>query len=300
MRSLSCGMAQNYPKISIITPNFNGEAYLEETIQSILNQNYPNLEFIIMDGGSTDSSIEIIKRYESDISLWKSEKDNGQADAINKGIRLSSGEWIAFLNSDDVYTLETFVRLNEAISQYPASKWFVGKTEIFGNSGEVFRTRELEFNEQSVVQDWVTYAATSPQPSTFLHRSVIDKVGLFNTDFHYSFDCEYWMRIHQHDIKPQSVPHVLARFRYHETSKTATSRIPFLNEHRKMLDQIQNDLTPSERKSIKMKLNSLESESIISRALDSEYPFGELIRAYKLSSDIIKSRMFWGALRRIF
>jgi glycosyltransferase involved in cell wall biosynthesis len=103
----------NLPKISIITPNYNGGEYLEETIQSILTQNYPNLEYIIIDGGSTDNSVEIIKKYEDQLSFWVSEPDKGLYDAIQKGFDKSSGEIMAWLNSDDLYHKNAFFTVVE-------------------------------------------------------------------------------------------------------------------------------------------------------------------------------------------
>ena len=101
-------ISNNYPKISIVTPNYNGVKYLEQTIVSVLNQNYPNLEYIIIDGGSTDGSVEIIKKYESKLSYWVSEPDMGLYHAIQKGFEKSTGEIMAWINSDDMYVKGSF------------------------------------------------------------------------------------------------------------------------------------------------------------------------------------------------
>ncbi len=107
------------PRVSIVTPSFNQAAFLEETIQSVLSQDYPNLEYIIIDGGSTDGSVEIIKKYADKLAYWVSEKDTGQADAINKGLIRVTGEIVAWLNSDDIYLPGTIRAAVEALQAHP-------------------------------------------------------------------------------------------------------------------------------------------------------------------------------------
>ncbi|MFA7472583.1 MAG: glycosyltransferase family 2 protein, partial [Spirosomataceae bacterium] len=105
------------PKLTIITPSYNQADFLERTILSVLNQGYPNLEYIVIDGGSTDHSVDILRKYEKHLAFWVSEKDKGQVDALNKALKRASGEWIAFQNSDDVYFPETFLNFAKAVSK---------------------------------------------------------------------------------------------------------------------------------------------------------------------------------------
>ena len=124
-------MNKTYPKISVITPSYNQGIYIEETIQSVLNQNYPNLEYIIIDGGSSDSTVEVIKKYESKIDFWVSEKDKGQADAINRGFAKATGDILCWLNSDDYFFPDTL--------KYVASQLNIEKKEIlFGEVDHIF------------------------------------------------------------------------------------------------------------------------------------------------------------------
>lgn len=271
---------------------------MEETIQSVLNQGYPNLEFMIFDGGSNDNSLDIIKKYESELHFWVSEKDNGQADAINKGLKRASGEWIAFLNSDDLYLPNTFYSLAKWAYIKPESRWFVGNTEIFGANNTVYRIRSLNFSPEVKPYHWISYDSESPQPSTFLHRELITKVGYFSTEMHYAFDLEYWFRAHLKGFKPVGIDEIWARFRFHNQSKTASSRLPFLNEHRKMLNNPDLIISENERRYIEFRLNELEAEARIREALQSSNPRKELIKAIQLSPKSLTSRMFWGAVRR--
>src|SRR6266852_3950433 len=121
------------PKLSIVTPSFNQGRFLEETIQSVLDQRYEPLEYIIIDGGSTDESLEVIRRYEKHLAYWISEKDRGQVDAINKGLKRTTGDIFAFINSDDVYLPGTFAAVAEYFENHSASEWVCGDTIMFGD-----------------------------------------------------------------------------------------------------------------------------------------------------------------------
>ena len=115
-----------YPEISVITPSFNQGGFLERTIKSVLDQNYPNLQYLIIDGGSTDDSVSIIKTYESKLAYWVSEPDRGQADAINKGLRRATGEWVAWQNSDDIYYPGVFHQLTKTAELRPEVDLIIG------------------------------------------------------------------------------------------------------------------------------------------------------------------------------
>ena len=125
----------NYPKISIVTPNYNMGAYLEETIKSVISQNYPNLEYFIIDGGSNDNSLEIIKKYERHLTYWISEKDNGMYHAIQKGFEKSTGEIMAWLNSDDMYHSNSLFIVAEIFDSFPQVEWLLGASTTFDEKG---------------------------------------------------------------------------------------------------------------------------------------------------------------------
>ena len=123
-----------FPKISIVTPSFNQAQFLEETILSVINQNYPNLEYIIIDGGSTDGSVDIIKKYEKHLTYWVSEPDNGHGHALNKGFSTTTGEIMAWINSDDKYYPSTFATVAEIFNKFSDINWIHGKNSRIDKS----------------------------------------------------------------------------------------------------------------------------------------------------------------------
>lgn len=193
---------QNYPRISIITPSFNQGHFIEETIRSVLLQNYPNLEYIIIDGGSTDSTVEIIKQYESQITYWTSEPDRGQTHAINKGIARATGDILAYLNSDDYYLPGTLFRVAEYFCQFPQTDLLHGRCRYVNEQGE--KIGEQFGNIQSfeeIVDLWGVWWQRRQfvQPEVFWSRRIADQIGQFREDLHYVMDYEYWCRILQAD-----------------------------------------------------------------------------------------------------
>lgn len=141
--------APSWPKISIVTPSYNQAEFLERTILSVLNQNYPNLEYIIIDGGSTDGSVEIIKKFEKYLAYWVSEKDNGQTNAINKGFKISSGEILAWLNADDTYLRHTISRVVNYFQKYPQIDLIYGNAHLINKNGQLIgdlKTTDYNFN----------------------------------------------------------------------------------------------------------------------------------------------------------
>ncbi len=206
------------PKITIITPSFNQGVYIEKTILSIVNQNYPNLEYIIIDGGSTDETLEIIKKHEKHITFWVSEKDNGQAEAINKGIKIATGDILNWINSDDLLEKDALWKIADAYT--PDTHCYIGKTHLINNidekCGEIHQTNFSGLNRYDCLETGLN------QPATFFSRSVIKKIGIINEQFHYSFDLDLWKRflLNFEFPKVKKLDYYLAEFRIHETSKT--------------------------------------------------------------------------------
>lgn len=216
-------------KISIITPSFNQGQYLEQTIDSVLSQQYPNLEYLIIDGGSTDNSVEIIKKYEKYLTYWTSEKDNGQSDAINKGLMLASGEIVNWLNSDDYYEKDTLKKINTYFSSEDILV-FCGKSNIWQNN---HLARKSAGTDIYTSLEKTIGGARIDQPETFFSMEAIRKMGLLNPSIHYVMDRAWWIQflLHFGIDKLKKTDDVLVNFRIHEHSKTANFQDLFYKEN---------------------------------------------------------------------
>lgn len=208
-------------KISIITPSYNQASFIERTILSVFNQNYPDLEYIIIDGGSTDGTLSILKKY-SDRIIWKSEKDNGQSDAINKGLRMATGDIVAYLNSDDTYEPGALQKVTDFFQTNPDQKWVYGKCKIINKNDQKIR-KLITFYKNLLLKKYSYSKLLSEnfisQPATFWKKELLQEVGYFNEDEHFCMDYEYWLRIGQ-KYPAGVINEYLANFRYYANSKS--------------------------------------------------------------------------------
>lgn len=178
-------------KISIIIPSFNQGQFIEDTIVSVINQHYENLEILVMDGGSTDNTVDILKKYDHVITYWQSKKDRGQSDAINQGARLATGEIITWLNSDDVLLPGVLAEVNRLASAHPDVQWFLGNVLWMNKEGRIIRVGRVE-RESSFWNKRQLFS--NGGPSAFMRRECYLKIGALNEDFHYMMDTEFWHR----------------------------------------------------------------------------------------------------------
>ena len=195
-------MANLFPKISIITPSFNQADYLEQTILSILEQQYPNLEYIVIDGGSTDGSLDIIRKYENQIAYWVSEKDNGLYHALQKGFEKSTGEIMAWLNSDDLYQKNSLFAVAKVFSQHKNINWVMGKNSWYDESG-----LGVELKYGLMQESWSKWRLATEkkahiqQESTFWRRGLWQKAGgHISQQYKLAGDFELWSRFYEHDL----------------------------------------------------------------------------------------------------
>jgi glycosyltransferase involved in cell wall biosynthesis len=214
------------PKLSVVVPNYNGGTYIEETLLSVIDQNYPNLELIVIDGGSSDNSVEVIKKYEKHISYWISEKDEGQSHAINKGFERASGDYIAWMNSDDLY-------LKDALLKVFSLPGITGYDFIYG---QVYIGRDVEhvqyipakhnreFSLFNLLHFFYSVDYIIPSQSVFVKRSFLElhKIKFLNNACHYCMDMEWYCRIVLAKPVYYKYNEALSFFRLNESTKTGS------------------------------------------------------------------------------
>ena len=215
-----------WPRITIVTPSMNQAKFLEETIRSVLLQGYPDLEYMVIDGGSTDGSIEIIRPYEKWLTYWTSEPDKGQADAVNKGWRRATGDILAYINSDDTYCPDALRLVAQAFASDPQLGLVYGRCYVIDEQGAVLRERRVRDATLAEVLRW---SPSIPQPTMFAQRTAVETVGLLRTDLQYTMDYELSLRIGL-KYRMQFLPHFLANMRDHPAAKTALDPLRHIDE----------------------------------------------------------------------
>jgi glycosyltransferase involved in cell wall biosynthesis len=209
----SSGLETRWPRITVVTPSYNQGRFIEETIRSVLLQGYPNLEYIIIDGGSTDESVEIIRKYAPWLTYWVSERDHGQSDAINKGWQRATGDILAWLNADDLYLPDTFFQVASAWRSNPEAGLFHGLCEEFDNSG-VQRVIGSSYDMKTAISIGYDEGGRVAQPAAFLTRTALQRVGMLDCRLKQSMDKDIFQRVGSL-YSNVHIPRVLARFRLH-------------------------------------------------------------------------------------
>jgi glycosyltransferase involved in cell wall biosynthesis len=212
----------NAPKISIVTPSFDQGEFLEQTIVSVLDQNYPDLEYIVIDGGSNDNSVDIIRKYEKYLAYWVSEQDRGQSHAINKGFSKATGDIFGWLNSDDRLEAGALEMVAEFSTLYPDAGAFVGhgrKVDVSGNTTYYKKPDKLTFDRFCGWMDGGNFM----QPSCFFRRSSWEAAGPLDEDIHIALDVDLWLRMAR-KIKFQPIDELLSSATDHKDAKTRAQR----------------------------------------------------------------------------
>ena len=217
------------PLVTVVVPSYNQGRYVENTVQSILNQDYPNIEVIVIDGGSTDQTLEVLERYKAQITFF-SEADNGQSHAINKGFRLAKGEIVAWLNSDDIYPDRRAVgRMVEAFIQYPSADLIYGDFIEIDSDNLILKI----FKRPSYSLDRLLRVGYISQPATFFRRRVIEKMPV-REDLRYAMDLEYWLRADSLHFSIRHIKYLIAAERIHDEAKCVRDNSEMASEAREV------------------------------------------------------------------
>ena len=215
-------------KLSIITITRNSERYLRETIESVISQDYPDFEYILVDGESTDGTLDIIKGYAAGDGRvrWISEPDRGIADAMNKGIRLATGDVVAHIHSDDLYLPDVFSRVAGIFRENPRARWVTGRLRYIDGEGRVLydTTLKTSYAFRSIFKRNII-----GHPATFIRRDVFAEAGLFDTALRYAMDYDLWLRISSR-YEPLAVNDLFAKFRQHRDSLSSREILKAIDE----------------------------------------------------------------------
>lgn len=283
-----------WPKITIVTPSYNHGEFIEETIRSVLLQNYPNLEYIVIDGGSKDDTKSILNKYSPWLFYWVSEKDNGQADAINKGFQKATGDILAYLNSDDLYLPGTLHTVAEYFIKAGNTRLLLsGKLKVFPGN------KIMWGNPAFSVKDWIKKIDyTLPQPSSFWSNHT----GFARMDekLHFVFDRLFFIHLRQNGYFLQIIPEELAAFRLHEASKTSSLSNSFYKENKKVNFELAKQYGNLFYFSIKRKHLFLENrERFLKTRKINPHSIYFLVNFFLNFPGIIVQRWYWAWLKYI-
>jgi glycosyltransferase involved in cell wall biosynthesis len=207
------------PRVTIVTPSYNQGQFLDRAISSIINQNYPDLEYIVIDGGSTDNSVEIIKKYEKHFAYWVSEKDKGQSDAINKGMRRATGDIVGWVNSDDILLPGALTEVARLAQENPDRDIFMGRAVRIDDQDKILFFHIVPQAHPFLYKNGIfSYFS---QPNWFWRRSVFDKIGYLNIERHACMDLDFFIRQLRAGLKIAFTPRQLAALRMYEGTKTS-------------------------------------------------------------------------------
>lgn len=268
--------AADIPKISIVTPSFNQGEYLESTIRSVLEQGYPAVEYIVADGGSTDGSCEVLRRYESRIADWFSERDDGQADAIDKGFSRATGEVLAWLNSDDTYLPGALSTVMKEFMDDPSLDVVYGDLIVVNSDGAFvddwkvtdFDMRACIYLDRGILQ-----------PAAFWRRSAFEAVGGLNTQLQFAMDLDLFLRMALRGLRFKHVRQPLATFRVSGTNKSCLIPEVGVDERRDLLAQMVGVDLDSRSFAVKRKIELFRQGMRFVRAGDASYALRRVLRS---------------------
>ena len=280
------------PRISVIIPSLNQGEFIESTLRSVIDQEYPNLELIVMDGGSHDGTAEILQRYTSRITFWESNADRGQSHGINKGLARATGDVWCYLNSDDLLAPGSLARVG-ALFRDPAVHWVGGISVIFderADRGTV--TPQEPKSQKEILTPWArSVEHVFPCSNVcFMRRAIYEKLGGFDETYGYSMDMEYYTRAHFAGFTLLRVAEVLGRWRWHPASKTVKdgTAYRFLEEELRIAAAYAGRLAPLERGELQREIVQHRKSFLVRRALHSPSEKSRVSRLLRLVFEAIR------------
>lgn len=231
----------NYPKITIVTPSYNQAEFLERTILSIINQDYPNMEYFVCDGGSTDGSVDIIKKYENNITWWCSEKDKGQTDAINKGMKKATGDIVGWINSDDVLLPGALKQIGAYYIKNPSTDFLNGLTIQIDKNDNIIRFIHIIMNKFFFEHGCYNIS----QQGMFWKRDLFQKIGFLDDSFHATMDMEWLIRNYENHSKIRLLNNYIGAIRIHENTKTYLNGSIWDDDYKKINERYNGRYSPS-------------------------------------------------------
>ncbi len=205
------------PRITVVTPSYQQGKFLDDALRSVLEQGYPDLEYLVVDGGSTDESVDVIRRRADRLAWWTSERDGGQGDAINKGLARATGDVVGWLNSDDMLLPGALLKIGAAFAD-PKVQAVCGWRELVAEDGTPVAS--LAFPQPT--PEVMRRRAILPQETVYWRRSLGERLGPLDASLRFSMDFEYWLRMLEHGVLPRLIPEFLGVFRWHKDQKSQT------------------------------------------------------------------------------
>ncbi|MBD0319021.1 MAG: glycosyltransferase, partial [Gemmatimonadetes bacterium] len=290
-----------WPRITLVTPSYNQGRYIEETIRSVLLQGYPNLEYLVFDGGSTDETVEILRRYEPWITRWASERDRGQTHAIAKGLEAATGVLFNWINSDD--------QLAPGALHEVGRIWARERPHLV-----VGRAHTLDAHDRRVVHEWGARAPRRPtdflkpravvlaQPSTYLCTATLREIGGVREELHYVMDWELYLRATLHlrgALRSADTEVLLSTALAHPEAKTTASSAAFGEEVKRVVRESRPRWRRGEWLRMSSRIRRMEAQAAVGAALEGDaHPLPSIARLAFRYPDVLGSRFWWGGLRR--
>jgi glycosyltransferase involved in cell wall biosynthesis len=294
-----------WPRISIVTPSYNQGQFIEETVRSVLLQGYPNIEYMVIDGGSTDNSLGVIKAYSEWITYWETYRDKGQADALNKGFARATGDIRAYINSDDIYFANTFGAVADSFAATPDTSGFFAlfSVEHFGD----IPPHSTILHSPDQLRAWLKGRAVCYQPGIFWSKHLQEVVGPFDVTLHYSFDEKFFVEAIYRGFKPIVNNRIVAAgLRYHNLSKTVTEHgkdivdSGFFKERRKLRREFANRVPKEDWHAIVSFLRQLLMSERYNEAIRSRNILSRTVsfaRTALVYPSAVCTRFYWGAVK---